>query len=118
MINRRQRCPGIDGVSPVEPLTCTEQFGKRGHVPPLAKRCATSLSEATRGAWLKMSNGHSDAATFPPKRQMTEEQFHEDDSGDGPGCGNGRDEAGGAARAPASDKRRHRSDSCIGIRPD
>ena len=44
-----------------------------------------------------------------------------DDEGnrcDGAGCGNGRDEAGGAARAAASDKRRRRSDSCVGIRPD
>src|SRR5215831_20241496 len=43
---------------------------------------------------------------------------HEGDRGDGPGCGNGRDDAGGAARAAGSDKRRHRSDSCVGIRPD
>src|SRR5207302_17944 len=44
-----------------------------------------------------------------------------DDEGnrcDGAGCGNGRDEAGGAARAAASDKRRRRSDPCLGIRPD
>src|SRR5438132_5597920 len=44
-----------------------------------------------------------------------------DDEGnrcDGAGCGNGRDEAGGAARAAGSDRRRHRSDSCVGIRPD
>src|SRR5436309_13649249 len=33
--------PGVDDVSLVKPLTCTEQFGKRGHVPPLAKRCST-----------------------------------------------------------------------------
>src|SRR5437588_7762183 len=37
----RQRCPILDDVSLVKPLTCTEQFGKRGHVPPLAKRCST-----------------------------------------------------------------------------
>jgi hypothetical protein len=43
---------------------------------------------------------------------------HEGDRGDGPGCGNGRDEAGGAARAAGSDKRRRRSGSCVGIRPD
>jgi len=30
--------PGVDDVSLVKPLTCTEQFGKRGHVPPLAMR--------------------------------------------------------------------------------
>ena len=61
MTNRRQRCPigripdythgypvltrqagrGVDDVSLVKPLTCTEQFGKRDHVPPLAKRCST-----------------------------------------------------------------------------
>src|SRR5262249_41420663 len=43
---------------------------------------------------------------------------HEGNRCDGPSCGNGRDEAGGAARAAGSDKRRHRSDSCVGIRPD
>ena len=46
------------------------------------------------------------------------ENYHEGNRGDGPGCGNGRDEAGGAARAAGSDKRRHRSGSCVGIRPD
>src|SRR5262249_40953034 len=43
---------------------------------------------------------------------------HEGNRGNGSGCGNGRDEAGRAARAAGSDKRRHRSDSCVGIRPD
>jgi hypothetical protein len=34
-----------------------------------------SLSEATHGPWHEMSlTGLSDAATFPPKRQMTEEK--------------------------------------------
>ncbi|WP_198167403.1 hypothetical protein [Microbispora sp. ATCC PTA-5024] len=33
---------------------------------------------------------------------------HESDRGDGPGCGNGRDDAGGAARAAGSDQRRRR----------
>src|SRR6516165_3046650 len=45
------------------------------------------------------------------------ENYHEGNRGNRPGCGNGRDEAGGAARAAGSDKRRHRSDSCVGIRP-
>ena len=43
------------------------------------------------------------------------EASDEGDRGDGPGCGNGRDEAGGAARAAGSDKRRRRSGSCVGI---
>src|SRR5437660_8836700 len=43
---------------------------------------------------------------------------HESNRGDGRGCGNGRDDAGGAARSADGDKRRHRSDSCVGIRPD
>jgi hypothetical protein len=42
----------------------------------------------------------------------------ESDRGNGPGRGNGRDDPGGAARAAGGDKRRHRSDSCVGIRPD
>src|SRR5262249_30485348 len=40
---------------------------------------------------------------------------HEGNRGNGSGCGNGRDEAGRAARAAGSDKRRHRSGSCVGI---
>src|SRR5438270_13879990 len=39
----------------------------------------------------------------------------EGDGGDGPSCGNGRGEAGGAARAGGSDKGRRCSDACIGI---
>src|SRR5262249_18732659 len=46
------------------------------------------------------------------------ENYHEGDCGDGSGRGTGRHEAGGAARAAGSDKRRHRSGSCVGIRPD
>src|SRR5262245_512936 len=42
----------------------------------------------------------------------------ESNRGNGSGRGNGRDEAGGAAQAAGSDKRRHRSDSRVGIRPD
>ena len=57
-------------MSLVKPLPRTEQFEKRGHaVPP-------SLSETTHGPWHEMSNGLSIAATFPPKRQMTEETIH------------------------------------------
>src|SRR5207253_8192160 len=49
---------------------------------------------------------------------MTEETIpDEGDRGDRPGCGNCRDEAGGAARAAAGDKRRRRSDSCAGFVP-
>src|SRR5690242_4476839 len=46
------------------------------------------------------------------------ENYHEGDRCDGPGRGNGRDEASGAARAAGSDKRRHRSGLCVGIRRD
>ncbi len=54
----------------------------------------------------------------PVKKQMTEETIiDESDCGNGSGRGNGRDEAGGAARAAGSDKRRRRSGSCVGIRP-
>jgi hypothetical protein len=60
-------------MSLVKPLPCTEQFGERGHqwksaVPP-------SLSEATHGPWHEMSNRLSSAATFPAKRQITEEKI-------------------------------------------
>src|SRR5262245_50614850 len=46
------------------------------------------------------------------------DNFHEGDRGNGPGCGNGRDDASGTARAAGSDKRRRRSGPCVGIRPD
>jgi hypothetical protein len=47
---------------------------------------------------------------------LTEEaQINEGNRGNGPGCGNGRDEAGSTARAAGSDKRRRRSGACVGI---
>jgi signal transduction histidine kinase len=50
-----------------------------------------------------------------PKRQMTEETIpHESDHGDGPGCGNGRDDAGGAG-LPAMIQRRTRTSFALGI---
>src|SRR6478752_2485673 len=92
---------------------------KRDHVDHWQSAVPPSFSEATHGPWHEMSNGLCNAATFPPKRHNDRaENYHESDSSDGPGCGNGRDEAGGAARAAGSDKRRRRSDSCVGIRPD
>src|SRR5262249_49966624 len=48
----------------------------------------------------------------------TEEVDDEGNRCEGPGRGKSRDEAGRAAQAARSDKRRHRSDSCFGIRPD
>src|SRR5262245_42459851 len=50
--------------------------------------------------------------------QVRTQHREADDEGnrrDGPGCGNGRDDAGGTARAAGSDKRRRRSGSCVGI---
>ena len=62
---------------------------------------------------------HSDVLTEGAGQDTRRgDDSHESDRGDGPGRGNGRDDAGGAARAAGSDKRRHRSDSCVGIRPD
>src|SRR5947208_12316386 len=52
------------------------------------------------------------------RERQNKEADDEGDRRDGPGCGNGRDDAGGAARAAGSDKRRRRSGSCVGIRPD
>src|SRR5262249_9125884 len=43
------------------------------------------------------------------------EMTDEGDCGHGPGCGNGRGEAGAAARAAGGDKRRTCSRSCVGI---
>src|SRR5262245_38277451 len=45
------------------------------------------------------------------QREVTDES----DRGDGSGRGYGRGEAVGAARAAGGDKRRHCSDSCVGI---
>src|SRR3954447_6340266 len=42
----------------------------------------------------------------------------EGDRGDGRGCGDGRDDAGRAARAAGGDQRRLRSGACVGVRPD
>src|SRR6185312_13466761 len=39
----------------------------------------------------------------------------ESNRGDGSGCGNGRDETGGAARTESGDQRCRRSDSRIGL---
>ena len=47
----------------------------------------------------------------------TQEVDDEGNRCDGPSRGDGRDEAGRAARAAGSDKRRCRSDSRVGIRP-
>src|SRR5262249_1705182 len=65
----------------------------------------------------KSQSDFSNRAVQTILRDRTNE-IDEGDRGDGPGCGNGRDEVGGAPRAAGSDKRCHRSDSCIGIRPD
>src|SRR4029450_5304070 len=48
-------------------------------------------------------------------RTRHEEAGDEGYRGDGPGCGNGRDDAGGAAQAAGSDKRRRRSGSLVRI---
>ena len=71
----REAGHGVDDVSLVKPLPCTEQFGKRGHVDHWRSAVPPSLSEATHGPWHEMSHGLSNAATFPPKRQMTAEKF-------------------------------------------
>ena len=62
--------------------------------------------------------GAQEAGRQPCRRGSTQGGGREGDSGDGPGCGNGRHEAGGAARGSGSDKRRRRSGSCVGIRSD
>src|SRR5918994_5047504 len=46
---------------------------KRRHVDHWQSAVPPSLSEAAHGPWHELSNGLSNAATFPPKRQMTEE---------------------------------------------
>ena len=106
-------------------------FVRERHAPidargrPALSRSAGCVLSAPRGqpgklpmaSWHQMSNGLSIACTISNKENRGDNS-HEGNRCDGPGCGNGRDEAGGAARAAGSDKRRHRSDSCVGIRPD
>src|SRR6476619_2942729 len=75
---------------------------------------ATSASEATHGPRDEMSTEFPNPAKCPPTNDRGE-NHHEGDRGNGPGGGNGRDEAGRAARAAGSDKRRRRSGSCVGI---
>jgi NADPH:quinone reductase-like Zn-dependent oxidoreductase len=53
----------------------------------------------------------------PCRRGLDTEAGDEGDRGDGPGCGNGRDEAGGAARGAGSYKRRRRSVHASGFVP-
>jgi len=74
-----------------------------------------------------LSPASTAAAGYPrePRTNMSPKATHDqgDNSHEGnrcdrPGGGNGRDEAGRTARAAGSDKRRYRSDSCVGIRPD
>ena len=65
-----------------------------------------------RGAQVIATAGHAAAVQANTRHKET---VGEGDRGDGPGCGNGRDDAGGAARAAGSDKRRRRSGSCVGI---
>src|SRR3954447_22690556 len=69
--------------------------------------------------WMaEMSNG------FPPVQHSTQEtngrgeNDHEGNRCDGPGRGNGWDEAGGTTRAEGSDKRRRGPGSCVGMCPD
>src|SRR6185312_11928689 len=72
---------------------------------PLLTKARSDIS----AAWI-----HSTAAPVGRASQRREAD-DEGDRGDGSGCRNGRGEAGGAARAAGSDKRRRCSDSCIGI---
>ena len=65
-----------------------------------------------RGAQVIATAGHAAAVQANTRHKET---VDEGNRGDGPGCGNGRDDAGGAARAAGSDKRRRRSGSCVGI---
>src|SRR5438477_9852264 len=55
---------------------------------------------------------------MPSRRTNRGDNSHDGNRCDGSGGGNGRDEADRAARAGGSDKRRYRSDSCVGIRSD
>jgi hypothetical protein len=66
-------------------------------------------------------NLHGGFGPDPVQTSQRTRQREADDEGvrgDGPGRVNGRDDAGGAARAAGRDKRCRRSDSCVGIRPD
>src|SRR4051794_5418696 len=72
---------------------------------PLFSKARSDISVAFKG-----STG-APVGRASKKREADDEG----DRGDGSGCGNGWSEAGGAARAAGSDKRRRCSDSCIGI---
>src|SRR5262245_13789654 len=79
-------------------------------------RLAGKLRKLTMAPGMRCRTGFRSLQHFHQRERG--DNSHEGNRCDGPGCGNGRDEAGGAARAAGSDKRRHRSDSCVGIRPD
>src|SRR5262249_23906534 len=100
----------------VKRLPCADQFGKRGHVEPLAKRCSAVV--CGRYLWLLDRNviqPFQRCNISSKEKKGRGKNYHEGNRWDGPGCGNGRDEAGGAARAAGSDKRRRRSGSCVRI---
>src|SRR6266576_3051775 len=91
-----------------------ETFPVRRPEPPLLSKVRSAIS----AAWI-----NSTAAPVGRASQHREVD-DEGDRGDGPGCGNGRDEAGGAARAAGGGARRplgrelrrcRCSGSCVGI---
>ena len=100
-------CPSPGGSEgPEENTRCTSGVSVRlaSHERPTARLFEVPHPHVlTRRGWANTDRG---------------DDSHESNRGDGRGCGNSRDDAGGAARAAGSDKRRHRSDSCVGIRPD
>jgi hypothetical protein len=81
---------------PAPTLGCRASCLDDAHCSRHASR--SSLLEDTHEPGARCRTEHFNFATFPLKRQMTEEKIiYEGDCGDGPGCRNGRDETGGSA---------------------
>jgi hypothetical protein len=97
----------VDGRRRILDLDETQQFNRFRAITPATTRAARVgfLIEA----WIAQS---------AKRREFDTGADDEGARGDGPGCGNGRDDAGGAARAAGSDERCRCSDLCVGIRPD
>jgi len=82
----------------------------RERISILATASVSRRYQADDGRWRGQAHG-SDGATTLQARTRHREVTDEGDCGDGSGCGNGRDEVDGAARAAGGDKRRSCSDS-------
>src|SRR6266851_3582226 len=112
---------GNRGTNRLEPDAVPFTMSTARRMRRAGRRCPDRLAESyqpRRGQpgklqmppGIRYKNGLSIPCNISSKETNDQgENYHEGNRCDGPGCGNGRDDAGGAARAAGSDKRRRRS---------